>query len=46
LDESRNAANSAVVSTEDAAVTVRVIPTDEERWIAEEVLRELDEVNR
>jgi acetate kinase len=46
LDELSNATNSAVISADGAAVTVRVIPTDEERWIAEEVLRELDRINR
>ena len=35
LDEGRNAANANVISTEASRVTVRVIPTDEERMIAQ-----------
>ena len=35
LDEERNAANTAVISTDASRVTVRVIPTDEERMIAQ-----------
>jgi acetate kinase len=37
LDEARNEANDPVVSKADGPVTVRVIPTDEEREIAESV---------
>lgn len=35
LDEKRNAAHAPVISTEASRVTVRVIPTDEERMIAQ-----------
>lgn len=35
LDEERNAANAAVISTDASRVKVRVIPTDEERMIAQ-----------
>ena len=35
LDEGRNAANANVISIEASRVTVRVIPTDEERMIAQ-----------
>ncbi len=38
LDESRNAANADVISTDSSRVTVRVIPTDEERMIAQLVI--------
>ncbi|WP_336965772.1 acetate/propionate family kinase [Sphingobium aquiterrae] len=34
VDEAANAANAACISTPDSAITVRVIPTDEERMIA------------
>jgi acetate kinase len=34
LDAGRNAAHAAVISTSEAAVTVRVIPTDEELMVA------------
>ena len=34
LDESRNTGNAPVISAVDSAVTVRVIPTDEDRVIA------------
>ncbi|MDE0946237.1 MAG: acetate kinase, partial [Sphingobium sp.] len=34
LDESANSANQPVISTAGSRVTVRVIPTDEERMIA------------
>jgi acetate kinase len=34
LDESRNAANAPIISTENGQVAVRVIPTDEESLIA------------
>ena len=39
LDEKKNAANGAVISTDAGAVNVRVIHTDEERIIAEMVCR-------
>ena len=42
LDEARNAANASVVSAMGSAVTVRVIPTDEEEMIARETRRLLD----
>ncbi len=35
LDEKRNAANANVISTDASRVTVRVIPTDEEKMIAQ-----------
>jgi acetate kinase len=38
-DESRNAENAAVISTDASRVTVRVIPTDEELMIARSVCR-------
>jgi acetate kinase len=41
LDEASNAGGSAVISPADAAVTVRVMRTDEEREIAEAVLNVL-----
>lgn len=41
LDEGRNAANEGVISTAASTVVVRVIPTDEERIIAESVCRVL-----
>jgi acetate kinase len=41
LDEPRNAANESVISSATSRVTVRVIPTDEERIIAEMVQRVL-----
>ncbi len=41
LEEKRNAANEGVISTADSRVAVRVIPTDEERMIAEAVCRVL-----
>jgi acetate kinase len=34
LDADRNAAHAAVISASEAAVTVRVIPTDEELMVA------------
>jgi acetate kinase len=37
LDEARNAAHAGVISTAASRVTVRVIPTDEERLIAQQV---------
>ena len=37
LDEKRNAANDSVISTENSAVSVRVMPTDEELMIAKSV---------
>lgn len=39
LEDSRNAANDGVISSASSRVTVRVIPTDEERVIAETVRR-------
>lgn len=39
LDELPNAAHAAVISTTDSRVTVRVIPTDEERVIVREMQR-------
>jgi acetate kinase len=39
LEESQNAANANVISSSTSRVTVRVIPTDEERVIAEAVRR-------
>jgi acetate kinase len=41
LDEGRNAANDGVISAAASKVVVRVIPTDEERIIAESVCRVL-----
>jgi len=41
IDEDRNAANAAVISSAASRVTVRVMKTDEERVIAEAVAREL-----
>jgi acetate kinase len=41
LNETRNAENAAVISTEAGRATVRVIPTDEERMIAKTVCRVL-----
>lgn len=41
LDETRNDANAPVISQEGSSVTVRVIHTDEEREIAESVVRVL-----
>jgi acetate kinase len=41
LDEKRNTATEAVISTAKSPVTVRVIPTDEERMIARTVCRVL-----
>jgi acetate kinase len=42
LDEGRNAASEETISTADSPAVVRVIRTDEERMIAEEVCRTLD----
>lgn len=39
LDDQRNAANATVISTDTSRVTVRVIPTDEEKMIAQTVYR-------
>jgi acetate kinase len=39
LDDSRNAMNAPVVSTDASRVSVRVIPTDEEAMIARETIR-------
>jgi acetate kinase len=41
LDDDRNVANESVISNESSRVTVRVIPTDEERVIAEMVCKVL-----
>lgn len=41
IDEARNDAGEAVFSAEDSGVTIRVIRTDEEREIAQSVLRVL-----
>jgi acetate kinase len=41
LDEARNAAHAAVISSDASRVTVRVIPTDEEVMIARSVARVL-----
>jgi len=41
IDEARNDAGEAVISAEDSGVTIRVIRTDEEREIAQSVLRVL-----
>ncbi len=41
LDDTRNAARAAVISTEASRVTVRVIPTNEELMIARSVSRVL-----
>lgn len=42
LDPAQNLANAAVISSAEAAVSVRVIPTDEECVIAQNVRRVLD----
>lgn len=39
LDQARNEAHDAVISAPGSQVTVRVIPTDEERYIAQSVCR-------
>jgi len=39
LNNERNAANATVISTDASRVTVRVIPTDEEKMIAQTVCR-------
>ncbi|WP_332369718.1 acetate/propionate family kinase [Spirosoma telluris] len=39
LDEHRNTAHAAIISTDASRVTVRVIPTDEEKMIAQTVCR-------
>ena len=41
LEEKKNAVNEGVISVAASRVTVRVIPTDEERMIAETVCRVL-----
>ncbi len=41
LDEQRNVANASVISADASRVTVRVIPTDEEKMIAQTVCRAL-----
>ena len=42
LDEGKNTANEGVISTPSSRVVVRVIRTDEERMLAEDVCRVLD----
>lgn len=42
LNEERNAASANVISTDASRVTVRVIPTDEEKMIAQTVCRLMD----
>jgi acetate kinase len=42
LDEARNAAHEAVISTAGSRVTVRVVPTNEELMIARSTARVLD----
>jgi acetate kinase len=42
LDENANRDNASLISTSDSAVTIRVIPTDEERMIALHVLNVLE----
>ncbi len=42
LDNERNAANATVISTDASRVTVRVIPTDEDKMIAQTVCRLID----
>jgi acetate kinase len=42
LDNQRNAASAPVISTDASRVTVRVIPTDEEKMIAQSVGRLMD----
>ncbi len=42
LDPHRNTANAAVISTDASRVTVRVIPTDEEKMIAQTVYKLMD----
>jgi acetate kinase len=41
LDETRNAGNATIISANDATATVRVIPTDEDRVIAQHTLSAL-----
>jgi acetate kinase len=41
LDDARNKANGAVISTDTGRITVRIIPTDEELMIARSVCRVL-----
>ncbi len=45
VDCERNAADAAVISTDDARVTVRVIPTDEEMVIARACATQLKTIN-
>jgi len=42
LDDGRNTANEGVISTPSSQIVVRVIRTDEERMVAEDVCRVLD----
>jgi acetate kinase len=46
LDETRNANSAGVISTDSSRVTVRVIPTDEQRMIAKIVRRVLGLVSK
>jgi acetate kinase len=43
LDPDRNAAHSPVISSDDAAVTVRVVPTDEDRMVARHTRRLIEQ---
>src|SRR3712207_8934972 len=43
LFRSRNAAHSPVISSDDAAVTVRVVPTDEDRMVARHTRRLIEQ---
>jgi len=45
INEPANETNQPVISSEDSRVRVRVIPTDEEREIAESVVRLLGKEN-
>jgi acetate kinase len=46
LDDERNSANAAVISSASSRVTVRVIPTDEERMIAKAALAIIQKEDR
>jgi acetate kinase len=43
LDTNRNAAHSSVISSEDAAVSVRVVPTDEDLMVARHTRRLIEQ---
>jgi acetate kinase len=43
LDPDRNAANAPVISTDDAPVTVRVVPTDEAQMVARHTRRLIEQ---